>query len=266
MEDAPHALREERDGVVIITFNRPRKLNAISHEMRAVLAHAVEDLRDRADLRVLLIRSTGAYFTAGVDISNSTMANPERTLSKTMTEYRRDYRRPLHMLHDEMEEVEKPIVVAIQGVCLGLGVELSGSADFRLASENARFGLPEIDLGVIAGSGGVSRFTRLCGIGWSKWLNMAGEQIDARTAQIAGFIQAIYPAETFDEEVWAFCQRLISRPAEVQGAAKLAIDLCYDLDRNSGRRIERLVNTPLAMRDNSALVGKVMNRKRGPAS
>jgi enoyl-CoA hydratase len=253
-------LREDRDGVAIVTFNRPRKLNAINGEMRAAIAEAAADLRDRADLRVLLIRSTGPYFTAGVDITGTTMANPDRNQAKTMVEYRRDYRRP-HLVLDELEEIEKPVVVAIQGTCLGLGVELSGSADFRLASERARFGLPEIDLGVIAGSGGVSRFTRLCGIGWSKWLNMAGEQIDARTAQIAGFVQAVYPEESFEEEVWAFCQRLQTRPAEVQAAAKLAVELCYDLDRNSGRRIERLVNTPLSMRDNSALVAAVMNRK-----
>src|SRR5690606_16681471 len=144
--------REDRDGVAIVTFNRPQKLNALNVEMRTAVAEAVEDLRDRDDLRVLLIRSTGRYFSAGVDIANSSMANPERTLAKTMIGYRRDYRRPWHMVHDEMEEVEKPVVVAIQGACLGLGVELSGSADFRLASENARFGLPEIDLGVIAGS------------------------------------------------------------------------------------------------------------------
>ena len=75
-------------------------------------------------------------------------------------------------------------------------------------------------------------------------------------------MQAIYPEETFEDEVWAFCQRLQTRPAEVQGAAKLAVELCYDLDRNSARRVERLVNTPLAMRDNSALVAKVMNRKK----
>jgi enoyl-CoA hydratase/carnithine racemase len=263
MIETTDALREDRDGVAIVTFNRPKKLNAINADMRAVLAEAVYDLRDRADLRVLLIRSTGPYFTAGVDIFGAGMADAEpASAAKTMVEYRRDYRIPMHMVHDEMEEIEKPIVMAIQGVCLGLGVELSGSADFRLASENARFGLPEIDIGVIAGSGGTSRFTRLCGIGWSKWLSVAGEQIDARTAQIAGFVQAIYPAETFDDEVWAFCQRLITRPAEVQGVAKLAVELCYDLDRNSARRVERLVNTPLVMRDNSELVRKVMNRNK----
>lgn len=260
VETADEALREDRDGVAIVTFNRPAKLNAINGPMRAVLAQAIDDLRDQADVRALLIRSTGRYFTAGVDINNTSAARYETTSQKSMVEYRRDYRRPLHLLHDEMEEIEKPIVVAIQGVCLGLGVEMSASADFRLASVNARFGLPEINIGVIAGSGGVSRFTRLCGIGWSKWLSMAGEQIDAQTAMTAGFVQAVYPAETFDDEVWAFCQRLIQRPAEVQGAAKTAIELCYDLDRNNGRRVERFVNTPLATRDNRALVTKVMDR------
>jgi enoyl-CoA hydratase len=255
-------LREDRDGVAIVTFNRPKKLNAINKEMLAVVIQAVDDLRERDDLRVLLIKSTGPYFTAGFDIFANKLGDPERHAGQTMTGYRRDYRRPLHMLHDEMEEIEKPIVMAIQGVCLGLGVEMSGSADFRLASENARFGLPEIDIGVIAGSGGTSRFTRLCGIGWSKWLSVAGEQIDARTAQIAGFVQAVYPAETFEDEVWAFCQRLISRPAEVQGVAKLAVELCYDLDRNSARRVERIVNTPLSMRDNRALIRNVMDRKK----
>ena len=258
--------REDRDGVAIITFTRPHKLNAITREMRVAISDAVNDVRDTRDLRVLLIKSTGRYFTAGVDITTTTMANPDRQAAKDITEYRRDYRRPMHLVHDEMEELEKPVVMAIQGVCLGLGVELAGSADFRLATPNARFGLPEIDLGVIAGSGGTSRFTRLCGIGWSKWLSVAGEQIDAQTAMMAGFVQAIYPEETFEADVWAFCQKLQTRPAEVQGSAKMAIELCYDLDRNSGRRIERLVNTPLAMRDNSALVAKVMNRNKKPAS
>jgi enoyl-CoA hydratase len=263
------ALREDREGVAIVTFNRPQKLNAINLEMRKVLSDAVDDLRDRDDVKVLLIRSTGRYFSAGVDISGMAVAPseaPAPASEDTMVNYRRDYRRPLHMLHDEMEEIEKPVVVAIQGVCLGLGVEMSGSADFRLASTDARFGLPEIDIGVIAGSGGTSRFTRLCGIGWSKWLNMAGEQIDAQTAMIAGFVQAVYPPETFEDEVWAFCKRLMSRPAEVVGASKLAVELAYDLDRNSARRIERIVNTPLVRRDNSELVRKVLSRGKSKAT
>jgi enoyl-CoA hydratase len=91
---------------------------------------------------------------------------------------------------------------------------------------------------------------------------VAGEQIDARTAQMAGFVQAVYPDADFEREVWAFCQRLISRPPEVQAAAKLAVELCRDLDRTQGRHVERLVNTPFLMRDNRDYVEAVMNRAK----
>lgn len=256
------ALREDRDGVAIVTLNRPEKLNAINTDMQKVLFGAVDDLRENRELRALLIKAKGKYFTAGIDISGGlSSGDATDSVEKSGSEVRRDYRK-LHLNFDEMEAVEKPIVMAIHAPCLGVGVEMAGAADFRLASESAVFGLPEIDIGVLAGSGGISRFTRLCGVGWSKWLNMAGEKMDARSAQMAGFVQAVYPDEHFDDEVWAFCQRLVSRPAEVQAAAKLAVELCKDLDRSQGRNVERIVNTPFMMRDNSDLIEEVMNRKR----
>jgi enoyl-CoA hydratase/carnithine racemase len=254
------ALREDRDSVAIVTLNRPKKLNAINMAMRDVIFQAVDDLRDRSDLRVLLIQARGRFFTAGLELADSPKAPEGQEDTRTLSDVRRVYRRGLHVQLDEMEAVEKPIVMAIHAPCLGLGVELAGAVDFRLAAESARFGLPEIDLGWIAGSGGVSRFTRLCGVGWSKWLSMAGEQIDARTAQMAGFVQAVYPDADFEREVWDFCQRLVSRPAEAQMAAKLAIELCYDLDRHQGRAVERILNAPLMRADNSELVEKVMSR------
>jgi enoyl-CoA hydratase len=254
------ALREDRDGVAIVTLNRPDKLNAINKAMQSVIFGAVDDLRERRDLRALLIQARGRFFTAGIDVSETSLTDSGGDDERSASEVRRDYRRGLHIFLDEMEAVEKPIVMAIHAPCLGVGVEMAGAVDFRLAAESARFGLPEIDLGVIAGSGGVSRFTRLCGVGWSKWLNVAGEQIDARTAQMAGFVQAVYPDKDFEREVWAFCQRLVSRPAEVQAVAKLAVELCRDLDRSQGRQVERLVNAPLMMQDNSELVNKAMNR------
>jgi len=254
------ALREDRDGVAIVTLNRPDKLNAINREMQHVIWKAVDDLRERNDLRVLLIRAKGRFFTAGADVAepSGAMQNP----SQDMVEIRKNYRRNLHIFLDEMEAVEKPIVMAIHGPCLGLGVEMAGAVDFRLAAESARFGLPEIDIGVIAGSGGTSRFTRLCGIGWSKWLSVAGKQIDARTAMMAGFVQAVWPDAEFEAQVWEFCQEIQNRPAEVQGIAKLAVELCYDLDKQQARHVERIVNTPLMMRDNRPLVAKALNRRK----
>ena len=259
---AEDALREDRDGIAIVTLNRPEKLNAINLAMRDVIFSAVDDLRDRSDLRALLIRARGRFFTAGIDIDERNKTKGLSSTGSSLSDVRRDQRRSLHRFLDEMEAVEKPIVMAIHGPCLGLGVEMAGAVDFRLAAESASFKLPEIDLGWMPSSGGVSRFTRLCGVSWSKWLNVAGEQIDAHTAQMAGFVQAIYPDADFEREVWAFCQRLITKPAQIQAAAKIAVELCYDLDRQQGRQIERLVNAPFLQADNSDLVAKVLGHRK----
>ena len=248
-----HARREDRDAIAVVTLDRQDKRNAMSIAMRDVLWAAVEDLRERDDLKVLLIRAEGPFFSAGIDIVEHQKAASH---TRTMQRFRRDYRRNLHQFLDEIEAVEKPVVMAVNGPCLGLGVELAGAVDFRLASDSAWFSLPEVDLGVIAGSGGTSRITRLCGVGWAKWLGMAGERMDAHTARVAGLVQAVWPPEQFEAEVWAFCERLAGRPQDAMGVAKLAIDLCHDLDRASGRHVERLANTPLALRDNSALVDR----------
>jgi enoyl-CoA hydratase len=253
----PYARREDRDGVAVVTLDRPDKLNAINIAMRETIFQAVDDLREREDLKVLLIRAEGRYFTAGIDIIEHHEVTPK---NRTMQRFRRDYRRNIHQFIDEMESVEKPVVMAIQGPCLGLGLEMSGAVDFRLASENASFGLPEVEIGTIAGSGGTSRITRLCGVGWAKWLGM-GERMNADEARIAGLVQKVWPMDKFEEEVWAFCQRLANRPSDVLGVVKLAVELCYDLDRTGGRHVERIANTPLILRDNSALVEKVMRKK-----
>jgi enoyl-CoA hydratase len=252
-----HARREDRDGVAIVTLDRQDKLNALSIAMRKTIWDAVDDLREREDLKVLLIRAEGRYFTAGIDIIEHHQVTPK---NRTMPRFRRDYRMNIHRFIDEMESVEKPVVMAIQGPCLGLGLEMSGAVDFRLCSEKALFGLPEVEIGTIAGSGGTSRMVRLVGVGWAKWLGM-GERMNAEEAKMAGLVQAVWPEERFEDEVWAFCQRLANRPSDVLGVVKLAVELCYDLDRTGGRHVERIANTPLILRDNSALVEKVMRKK-----
>jgi enoyl-CoA hydratase len=243
-------LREDRDGVIVVTLNRPAKRNAMTVAMREVLFGAVDDLRDNDDLRVLLIRAAGDVFTAGIDIKEHHELFPA---TRGMQEFRRDYRRNIHRFLDEMEVVEKPVVMAIDGPCLGLGVEMAGAVDFRLASSRASFGLPEVEMGIIAGSGGTSRIVRLCGIGWAKWLGMAGERIDAATALAAGLVQAVWEPEGFDERALDFCRRLAAKPADAVGVAKLAIDLCADLDRAGGRTLERIANTPLILDANKRL-------------
>ncbi len=246
-------IRTDCDGVIVVALNRPEKRNAMTIAMRDTIFRAVDDLRDNDDLRVMLIRAEGPFFTAGIDIREHHALFPA---TRGMQEFRRDYRRNIHRFLDEMEAVEKPIVMAINGPCLGLGVEMAGAVDFRLASSDARFALPEVDMGIIAGSGGTSRIVRLCGVGWAKWLGMAGEHIDAPTALAAGLVQAVWAPDEFDDKAMDFCRRLAGKPIDAVGMAKLAIDLCRDLDRSGGRTLERIANTPLILEGNKRIAGR----------
>ncbi|MET0146678.1 MAG: enoyl-CoA hydratase/isomerase family protein [Ilumatobacteraceae bacterium] len=233
------ARRDDDDGIVTVTWTRDEKLNAVSDGMIDFLRDAVTDLADREDLRALVITAEGRYFTAGKDIGR--MGAPAR--SGVML--RRNYRR-MHELFDEMEKIEKPIVLAAQGPCLGVGVEMSASCDFRFASPRAHFGLPEVpNLAVLPGSGGISRLTRIIGPHWARWIAMAGENISADLALTIGYVHHIFPDEGFHEAVHAWVRKLIVNSPEALGLAKLVIDAAVDSDRRTARHIDRIANTQL---------------------
>jgi len=181
-------LLAEHEGVFEVTFNRPDKYNAMSDGMLEGLRGAIDTFTSRRELRVMLLRAVGKYFTAGVEV------NPDISpdVSGSTLDGRTWYRRKFHSLFDEFEAVEKPVVAAHQGPCLGGGLELSLSCDFRLAAKSALYGLPEINLGALPGSGGVSRLTRIAGPHWTRWLVMAGEQVTSDQALTMGIVHAVY--------------------------------------------------------------------------
>jgi enoyl-CoA hydratase len=237
----------DSEGILTITFHREEKLNAITPEMTEALWTAVRMLSTRDDLRCLVITGTGRYFTAGMDLSTevgSSPGNPETQDQHPGWNFRRNYRTH-HLLYDEMESVEKPIIIAFQGIALGAGVEMAGSVDFRFCVPDATFGVPEVKLGVMAGSGGTSRLTRLVGPAWAKWMAMAGMRVDAQRALAIGLVHDIFPAETFLDDVYDFCRGLIKLSPEVLGVTKLAIDMYVDTDRTAQRHIDRLLVTGL---------------------
>jgi enoyl-CoA hydratase len=231
--------RDEQDGVVTITFTRDSKLNAVSEEMLDGLRAAIRDLEDRDDLRVLLITAEGRYFSAGIDIGGLQARSPSGVTLRS------NYRK-LHQLFDMFEVVEKPVVLAAQGPCIGVGVEMASSCDFRLGSDSAHFGLPEVvNLAVIPGSGGISRLTRLVGPHWAKWLAVACENVTAEEALSMGFLHRVIPAANFPAEALAFAKKLATIPGDAMGVAKLAVDAAADTDRVTARNVDRLANTAL---------------------
>lgn len=245
MTPAPH-LTEARDGaVLIVTFNRPAKLNALSDQMVALLAQAVARFRDDPAHRVLLIRASGRYFSAGADLTEHE-AGPVG-LASQIREDHRIRTRGLSRLFDEMEAIEKPIVVAHHAPCLGAGLELSLSCDFRLAARSARYGFPEGRFGVLPAANGVSRATRVLGVHWARYLMMANLEVDSERALAMGLVHEVFDDETFAEDVMAFCQRLAGQNAEHMGTAKLAIEMAADVGLAQARNVERLANSALMM-------------------
>jgi enoyl-CoA hydratase/carnithine racemase len=248
MSETPHARITEDDGIITVTIERPEKLNAISGEVTETLWTATRALATRGDLRCMVITAVGRYFTAGIDLANLQHEDPALRSDADVFpgwSYRRNYRLH-HLLYDEFETIEKPIVLAAQAHCLGAGVEMAASCDFRFCTPSAEWAVPEVTLGVIAGSGGSSRLTRLVGPSWGKYLAMAGMRISAERALTIGLVQDIFPAETFMDDVYAFCRKMMAFPPEALGLAKFAVDAAADVaDRNVQRNIDRLANTVL---------------------
>ena len=239
---------DESDGVLTLTLTREDKLNAVNPEMLDVLRSATTAVAERDDLRVLVITAVGRYFTAGIDITTTndqvglTGSGPPSGVA-----LRRAYRR-VHLAFDELEALEKPVVLAAQGPCLGVGVELAVSCDFRLAAQRATFALPEIKtLAVIPGSGGISRLVRLVGPHWARWLAMAARPVDADRALVMGLVHEVYPDDDFPGAVHSFANELAGLSIEALGLAKLAINAAVTADRNSARDFDRVANTLLLL-------------------
>jgi len=251
-EEAPHLLTEETGGILIVTLNRPDKLNAISREMMDLLTQAVLRLRETPELKVMLIRSAGRYFSSGADLrgGNRNIASEANVAANSASKVRENHRLNLNnmqQLWDEMEHVEKPIVAAHHAMCVGGGLEMSLSCDFRLAAKSAGYAFPEGLFGVLPASGGVSRLTRICGPHWARWLIMANKPANADMALTMGLVHQVYEDETFEAEVMDFCRHLAKQNVEQMGAAKVAIELCAEVGRDSARHVERMANSALML-------------------
>lgn len=246
--EAPHLLTEERGAILIATLNRPDKLNALSAETMRLFEQALHRFRDTPEIKVLLVRSTGRYFCAGADMKSG--SEDGSGTARTASGIRENHRLKLHGMHriyDEMEHIEKPIVCAVHAACVGGGLELALSCDFRLAAKSASFAFPEGKFGVLPASNGVSRLTRLSGPHWARYLIMANKPADAERAYVMGLVHEVIPDDIFDAEALAFCEHLAKQNGEQMGAAKVAIELANEVGPDMARHVERMANSALML-------------------
>jgi enoyl-CoA hydratase/carnithine racemase len=245
-------------GIQVITLNRPTKLNAFDEAMIREMRQVVWDANFDEGIRVTIITGEGRAFCAGRDIMG---LDYENNLS---TPGYRAYVRANHELFDEIEATEKPIIAAINGICAGGGVEMAVACDFRIASTNAEFLLPENQLGVIPASGACSRMIQMIGIGRLKELVMAVRPVKADKALQIGLVMDVVPPEKLMSSALSFAQHLTTLAPQALGMGKHIINMCQSVDTETGRQLERLGQSVLIRTEDNKEGMRAFKEKRKP--
>ena len=218
------------EGIATITFNRPDILNALNAESLQELSHALETIAADEEIRVLILTGAGdKSFVAGADITEFPTFNALK--AKLFSEMGHD-------LIGKLQELPIPVIAAVNGFSLGGGCEIAIACDFIYASENAMFGLPEINLGIIPGFGGTQRLPRLIGMNRAKEMIFTGKMIPAIEAQAMGLVNHVCPQEQLMNEVIKTANILKKKGKASIRAAKQAINTGIHVDLRTGCRIE----------------------------
>lgn len=223
-------LFEKEGSIGLLTINRPQVLNALNREAMTEISQVVGKIATDPEVAVLIITGAGEKsFVAGADISEM------RTLSALEG---RAWSKFSQATFNAIENLPQPVIAAVNGYALGGGCELAMSCDIRIASEKAKFGQPEVQLGVVAAFAGTQRLPRLVGKGRAKELLFTGDQIDAAEACRIGLVNKVVPAGELLTAAKALAAKIISRgPVAVQ-LCKAAVNEGLDMDLESAQAYE----------------------------
>jgi enoyl-CoA hydratase len=217
------------DRIATVTINRPDKLNALNSEVFDDLAIAVEDLRDRSDVGGVIVTGAGRAFVAGADISELEPLNAMQLKALA---------RRGQLVFNRFESLPKPVIAAINGFALGGGCEFAMACHIRIASDAAKFGQPEVKLGLVPGYGGTQRLPRLVGKGRAMQLLMTGEIIDAAEAHRIGLVNRVVPAADLMKAALEMMKAILANaPLAVSGCIEL-VNRGYDLSMGDALAME----------------------------
>lgn len=230
---------ERRGSVAVITLNRPSSINAVNMRIRQGLAELLPELNDDASVSAIVIHGAGERgFCAGADIKE---ARPSVTAVGE-----RDRLMPASWI-EMIDRVQKPVIAAIHGICMGAGLEMALACDIRVGAKGSRFALPETKLGLIPGGGGTQRLTRVIGVGRAMDMILTGEEMNAETALSAGLITRL--CETGDEaleQAVELAEKIGQRPQVALAYAKEAVIAGVDLPLKAGLSLEKSLFAILA--------------------
>jgi enoyl-CoA hydratase len=219
----------EKDGAIgVVTLNRPQALNALSYALVKDLSLAMQELDRDREIRVIIVTGGEKVFAAGADIKEMADRGPFDERIHERLGYR-----------DQINKITKPVIAAVSGFALGGGCELAMSCDVIIAAESARFGQPEVNLGIIPGSGGTQRLTHLVGKHRAMELVLTGDIINAADAERFGLVNRVVPVELLLEEAKSVARKIAAKPALAIKEAKEAVLKAANTSLDEGLEFER---------------------------
>jgi len=220
---------EKKDNVGLITLNRPDALNALCDALVNEMAEALDDFEADAKIGCIVITGSEKAFAAGADIK-------EMQGKSYMDAYQEDF---ITRNWERVVTCRKPVIAAVQGYALGGGCELAMMCDFIIAAENAKFGQPEISLGVTPGAGGSQRLTRFVGKSKAMEMCLTGRMMDADEAERSGLASRVLPADGFMDAVMETAAKVASMSRPVAMMVKEVVNRAYETTLSEGVRFER---------------------------
>lgn len=219
----------ERDGPVgIVTLNRPKQLNALSGPLMSELVEAIEGFDADPDVRAIVLTGGVSVFAAGADLKEFSVQTAVGMLQRSRVG-----------LWDRIKAATKPVIAAVSGYALGGGCELAMQCDLIIASETARFGQPEINVGLIPGAGGTQRLTRTMGKYKAMEMVLTGAMIDAREAERRGLVNRVVPPELLIEEATKLGKTIAEKPPISIRFAKELVTRAFETTVSEGIDYER---------------------------
>lgn len=218
------------ESIATLTVDRPSVKNALNLETVNELHRALDELAADADAGVLVITGAGeTSFVSGADINDIRARTRDDGLAAINSS-----------LFAKLDRFPKPVIAAINGYALGGGCELALACDIRVAADSAKFGQPELGLGIIPGAGATQRLPRIVGLGWAKHLVLTGEIIDAKQALEIGLVSAIMPASQLQLRARELAKRILRQGPLAARLAKLSLNASARVDLDSGLLVETL--------------------------
>lgn len=221
---------EEKEGIVLLTLNRPEVMNSLNFAMLRAIRDNIEAVRHRADVRVVVITGAGEKaFCAGADLKERATLSPEQV---------KEFIRTIRDVFTGIELLGKPVIAAVNGIALGGGTELALACDIRIASTAATMGLTETRLAIIPGGGGTQRLPRLVGKGKAKELIFTGRRVGADEALSIGLVNQVCPPAELLDEARKMAQMICEAGPIAVEQAKYAINYGLETDLHTGLAIE----------------------------